>query len=284
MTQLLKGAQVVESMTARLTREVEELKARGVEPCLAILRVGEKPDQLSYERGATKRCAGLGIAVKSVALPEDAAQGQVLDAVKELNANGAVHGILLLQPLPKGLDGDAIRNAIDPRKDVDCIGDAALGAVFVGASGAFAPCTAQACIEICDHYGIELQGKRVVIVGRSLVVGKPAAMLFMARNATVTVCHSRTLDLPSVTREADILVVAMGRAKFIGASCAASGQTVIDVGINWDQEAGRLVGDVDFDAVEPLVDAITPVPGGTGAVTNCVLADHAVQAARRQQS
>ncbi len=280
MTQLLKGAQVVESMTARLTREVEELKARGVEPCLAILRVGEKPDQLSYERGATKRCAGLGIAVKSVALPEDAAQGQVLDAVKELNANGAVHGILLLQPLPKGLDGDAIRNAIDPRKDVDCIGDAALGAVFVGASGAFAPCTAQACIEICDHYGIELQGKRVVIVGRSLVVGKPAAMLFMARNATVTVCHSRTLDLPSVTRGADILVVAMGRAKFIGASCAANGQTVIDVGINWDEEAGRLVGDVDFDAVEPLVDAITPVPGGTGAVTNCVLADHVVQAAR----
>lgn len=281
MTQLLKGTQVAEGMSQRLAEEIEELKVAGTIPCLAILRVGEEPDQLSYERGATKRCAGLGIEVKSVALPQDAAQEGVLAAVQRLNEDAAVHGILLLQPLPKGLDGNAIRNAIDSRKDVDGIADGSLGGLFVGAQSAFAPCTAQACIEICDHYGIQLEGKRVVIVGRSLVVGKPAAMLFLARNATVTVCHSRTADLPAVAREADILVVAMGCARAIGAECAAAGQVVIDVGINWDARAGKLVGDVDFDAVEPIVDAITPVPGGVGAVTNCVLADHVVQAAKR---
>lgn len=281
MTTLLKGAQVVEDMAARIAKSVEELKARGVEPCLAFLRVGDKPDQISYMKGATKRCAGLGVATREVVLPEDATQEQTIAVVQGLNADDAVHGILLLQPLPKALDGDAVRNAIDVRKDVDCVGDAALGSVFIGDKDAFAPCTAQACIEICDHYGVELEGKNVVVIGRSLVVGKPVSMLLLGRNATVTICHSRTQDLSQIARRADVLVVAIGRAKSIGIDCVSPGQTVIDVGINWDESAGRLVGDVDFDAVEPVVDAITPVPGGTGAVTNCVLVDHVVTAASR---
>lgn len=281
MTTLLKGAQVVEDMAARIAKSVEELKARGVEPCLAFLRVGDKPDQISYMKGATKRCAGLGVATREVVLPEDATQEQTIAVVQGLNADDAVHGILLLQPLPKALDGDAVRNAIDVRKDVDCVGDAALGSVFIGDKDAFAPCTAQACIEICDHYGVELEGKNVVVIGRSLVVGKPVSMLLLGRNATVTICHSRTQDLSQIARRADVLVVAIGRAKSIGIDCVSPGQTVIDVGINWDESAGKLVGDVDFDAVEPVVDAITPVPGGTGAVTNCVLVDHVVTAASR---
>ena len=276
----LLGAEVVEGMTQRISAEVAQLKDAGIEPALAILRVGEAADQLSYERGATKRCESMGVKVVNAVLDQEASQEEVLEALEALNDDAAVHGILLLQPLPKHIDGNAIRNAIRFEKDVDGASDASLGGLFTGAAGAFAPCTAQACIEILDHYAIDISGKRAAVIGRSLVIGKPVSMLLLARNATVTMCHSRTDDLAGVVSDADIVIAAMGRAETIDASYLRAGQIVVDVGINWSEEKGKLVGDVAFDQAFDTVAAITPVPGGVGAVTNCVLVGNVVKAAK----
>lgn len=280
MAELLKGAPVAETIDRRSAEGVEKLAERGIVPALAVVRVGRRADDLAYERGAVKRCERVGVRVISAELPETVAQESVMEVIADLNSDTSVHGVLLLLPLPKQLDAEAVRAALLPSKDVDGITDGSLVGVFTGRGEGFSPCTAQACMEILDYYGYDLRGKRVTVIGRSLVVGKPVAMLLMAKNATVTVCHTRTVDLPSVARNAEILVCAAGKAKAVGADMTSQGQTVIDVGINFLD--GKMCGDADLETVEGIAAAITPVPGGVGTVTTSVLVNHVVEAAKRQ--
>lgn len=226
------------------------------------------------------RCEKAGVSVRRYLLPRDCAGEQLMGMLEEINADGSIHGCLLLRPLEdRGLE-EAACALLDPRKDVDGMTRASLAGVFARTGEGYPPCTAQACVELLDHYGVEPAGKRVAVVGRSLVVGRPLAMLLQARDATVTMCHSRTADLPSVCREAEILIAAAGSAGLIGPGCVSPGQIVLDVGVNAGPD-GALVGDVDFAAVEPVAGAVTPVPGGVGAVTAAVLAKHVVAAAER---
>ena len=281
MAELLKGAPVAKALTEQLVGRVAALKAAGVTPTLAIVRVGEREDDLSYERGATKRCAAVGIDLRMFVLPADCTQDELMAVIAEVNADEGIHGCLMFRPLPKTLDEDAACAALDPAKDVDCITEGSLFGVFANRAIGFPPCTAAACLELLDFYGYKLSGTEVTVVGRSLVIGKPVSMMLQACNATVTMCHTRTRDLAASCRRADILVVATGHIGTVGAAAVREGQTVIDVGINWDEAAGKLCGDVTFDEVEPVVAAITPVPGGVGSVTTAVLAKHVVEAAER---
>ena len=283
MARQLLGKEVNAALNERIKDQVRELKERGISPRLGIIRVGENPGDLSYERGAVKRCETLGVEYEKYVFPADVTQEELLKVIGELNREDTIHGVLLLRPLPKHLDQAVIENALDPAKDVDCMTDISASGVFTGKKIGFPPCTPQACMEILDHYGIDCTGKKAVVIGRSLVVGKPAAMMLLKRNATVTVCHTRTVDMPSVTRQADIIIVAAGRAGVIGPEYVKPGQVVIDVGINVNEE-GKLCGDVDYEAVESVVDAITPVPGGVGAVTTSVLIGHVVEAAVRKNA
>ena len=278
MATLLKGAQAAAAMNEKTAARAAALTARGIVPTLAVVRMGAREDDLSYERGVINRCAKVGVAVKPYLLEADASQAQLLAVVEEINQDPGIHGCLIFRPLPAQVDDKAVRAALAPEKDVDGITDASLAGVFTGSGVGYPPCTAQACVEILDFYGIPLEGKRVTVVGRSLVVGKPAAMLLDRKNATVTICNSRTRNLPEICRQADVLVVAMGKRGAIGGDCLAPGQTVVDVGIHTD-ENGKLCGDVRFAEAEPVVAAITPVPGGVGAMTTSVLAAHVVEAA-----
>ena len=282
MAKLLLGLPVADALTEALSQRVEELAKRGVTPTLAIVRVGERDDDLSYERGALKRCAKVGIAVRQFVLPADCSQEELMAVIDKVNTDATINGCLMFRPLPKTLDEAAACAALDPAKDVDCITEGSLYGVFANRPIGFAPCTAEACIEVLDHYGYDLTGARVTVVGRSLVIGKPVSMMLQARNATVTMCHTRTRDLAAECRDAEILVVAAGHIGTVGADAVAPGQVVIDVGINWDDTAGKLCGDVAFDEVEPRVGAITPVPRGVGSVTTAVLAKHVIVAAERQ--
>lgn len=280
MAKQLLGKEVTASLNERIKAQVAELQAKGVNPTLGIIRVGENPSDISYEKGATKRCETLGVACEKILLPEDVTQEELLAVIDKVNKDTKIHGVLLFRPLPKHLNQAVIENALDPAKDVDCMTDGSMSGVFTGKKVGFPPCTPQACMEILDHYGIDCTGKKAVVIGRSLVVGKPAAMMLIKKNATVTVCHTRTVDMPSVSREADIIIVAAGRAGVVGAEYVKPGQIIIDVGINMNAE-GKLCGDVDYAAVEPIVEAITPVPGGVGSVTTSVLVGHVVEAAAR---
>ena len=279
MAEILRGAPVVEALNAAMTQEVESLKRRKVIPTLAIVRVGERQNDIGYERNAVKRCEKTGVQVKQVLLPGDCSENALIAVLGELNADEKVHGVLMFRPLPKYMNDDKVRNALAPEKDVDGITDLSLAGVFAGAAG-FPPCTAQACIEILDHYGIDPKGEKAVVVGRSLVVGKPVAMMLLARHATVTVCHTHTVDMPAVCQSGKILIVSAGRAKIVDKSYLAPGQVVIDVGINV-LEDGSMCGDVDFVEAQDIVHAITPVPGGVGTVTTSVLVKHVVQAAKK---
>ena len=281
MAKQLLGKEVTAALNERIKADVAALKEKGVTPTLGIIRVGERPDDLSYERGATKRCETLGVEYKKYLLPEDVSQDELLKVIDEVNKDDNIHGVLMFRPLPKHINQSVVENALSAEKDVDCQTDASLGGVFTGKQIGFPPCTPQACMEILDHYGIDCTGKKAVVIGRSLVVGKPAAMMLIKKNATVTVCHTRTKDMPSVTREAEILIVAAGRAGVVGKDYVSPGQVVIDVGINVNAE-GKLCGDVAYDEVEPIVEAITPVPGGVGSVTTSVLVGHVVEAAKRK--
>lgn len=276
---VIKGAQVVEAMGGRITKQVEELKNAGVEPCLAILRVGEDGSQIAYERGARNRLDKYGIKCETTALDIDVSQEDFEKAFRGLNEDAAVHGILILQPLPKSLSIESIKNEINPLKDVDAISPMTLYRVFAWDKQAFAPCTAEGVIEILDSIGTQYRGKKCVIVGCSLVVGRPLGMLLLARDATVTYCHEFTVDVPKEARDADILISAAGVPKLIGAGHVNENMTVVDVGINVGAD-GKMCGDVDFDAVKDIVANITPVPGGAGSVTTSVLADHVVRAAK----
>ena len=284
MAKLLLGLPVADALTEELTHKVADLAERGITPTLAIVRVGERDDDLSYERGALKRCVKVGIAVRQFVLPADCSQDELMAVINEVNTDAAINGCLMFRPLPKTLDEAAACAALDPAKDVDCITEGSLFGVFANRPMGFPPCTAQAVIEILDHYGYELSGARVSVVGRSLVIGKPVSMMLQARNATVTMCHTKTVDVDEKTKAADILVVAAGHIGTVGADAVAPGQVVIDVGINWNESLGKLCGDVSFDEVEPIVAAITPVPRGVGSVTTAILAEHVVTAAERKMA
>ncbi len=281
MADLLLGKPVADAMAADIIARAKALTASGKQPTLAIVRVGERPDDLTYERSAMKRADACGIAVKQFVLPVGASTDDVLAAVAAVNSDDSIHGCLLFRPLPEGIDEQTVCNALDPAKDIDGITRGSLATLLAGTGEGFAPCTAAACIDILDHYGINPQGKKAVVLGRSLVIGKPVALMLLARNATVTVCHSRTQDLVSAVRDADIVVCATGRARAYGADLFAPGQTVLDVGINFDDE-GNLCGDADFDAVESVVSAITPVPRGVGSVTTVAMLRNVVIAAERR--
>ena len=280
MATILKGAPVVAAMNEANAARCAALKARGVTPTLAVVRVGARPDDLSYEKGVLTRCGKVGVEVKQFLLPENAVQEQLLEVIAQVNADPAIHGCLLFRPLPKQFDDRTIRAALAPEKDIDGITDGSLAGVFTNSAIGYPPCTAQACLEILRYYQVPLSGKRAVVVGRSLVVGKPAAMMLDRENATVTLCNSRTQNLPALCQEADVVVVAMGKQGAIGGEHLRAGQIVVDVGIHVNGE-GRLCGDVRFDEAEPLVEAVTPVPGGVGTVTTSVLVGHVVEAAEK---
>lgn len=280
MAEHWKGAPVAQALTERLIVKANQLKVQGIVPTLSIVRVGERPEDLSYERGALKRCEKVGIRVRQFTLPEESSHGDLMAVIEQINADREIHGCLLFRPLPPQIDEAAICAALDPAKDVDGITAGSLASVFTGGGAGYPPCTAQACMEILNYYGCDLTGKRAVVVGRSLVVGKPLSMLLLGKNATVTLCHTRTADLAAECRRAEVLIAAAGRANMIGRDHLAPGQLVLDVGINVD-ENGNLVGDVDFAAADEIVGAVTPVPGGVGAVTTSVLAAHVLQAAEQ---
>ena len=282
MAEILKGAPVAAALSEELITRAETLKQAGTVPTLAILRVGERPDDISYETGTMKRCDKIGIAVKRFLLPEDCTKEQILDTIRRINGDSSIHGCLMFRPLPDKDMEDAACALLAAEKDVDGMTSGSLASVFTGKGAGFPPCTAQACIEMLDHYGYALKGKRVTVIGRSLVIGKPVAMMLQQRHATVTMCHTRTVDMPSVCRGAEIVIAAAGKAGVVDKAFATPGQVVVDVGINVD-ENGKLCGDVKFDEVEPAVAAITPVPGGVGAVTTAVLAKHVIEAAEKAQ-
>ena len=280
MARILKGAPVVAAMNEANAARCAALQARGIRPTLAVVRVGSREDDLSYEKGVLTRCGKVGVEVRQFLLPADAAQAQLLEVIGQINADPAIHGCLLFRPLPAQFDDRTIRAALAPEKDIDGITDGSLAGVFTNTAIGYPPCTAQACLEILKYYQIPLSGRRAVVVGRSLVVGKPAAMMLDRENATVTLCNSRTQDMPALCREADIVVVAMGKAGAIDAGCLRAGQVVVDVGIHVNAE-GKLCGDVQYAEAEPVVEAITPVPGGVGTVTTSVLVGHVVEAAEK---
>ena len=283
MATILKGAEVVSALNERIRAEADALKAGGMTPALAVVRVGERADDIAYERGILKRAESVGVTVRLFALPETATERELLDTIRLINESDDIHGCLIFRPLPKGIDDEKIRAALLPEKDVDGITDGSLAGVFAGTKRGFPPCTAAACIEMLDYYQIPTEGRRAVVIGRSLVIGKPVAMMLLQKNATVTICHTRTKNMPEVTRQAEILIVAAGRAGVVGADYVSPEQTVLDVGINFTAE-GKMVGDADYSAVEPVVGAITPVPGGVGTVTTSVLMAHVVEAARRAKA
>ena len=289
MAKQLLGKEVNEALVAALQGRTAALKEKGVQPTLGIIRLGENPSDLSYEKGATKRAEEVGVAVKNYILPETATKEEVLKVIDEVNADASVHGVLMFRPLPKHLkaEQDEICNRLAPCKDVDSMTHMSNAGVFEGQDLGYAPCTPAACMEILDHYGIDCKGKSAVVIGRSLVVGKPAAMMLLGKNATVTVCHTKTVDTAAVCREADIIVSAAGVLGSLTKEFVRPGQIVIDVSMNWNPEKitskgrGGMSGDAVYEEVEPIVEAITPVPGGVGAVTTTVLMKHVVEAAEK---
>ena len=289
MAKRLLGKEVNEALVASLQARTAALREKGVVPTLGIIRLGENPSDLSYEKGATKRAEEVGVAVKNYILPETASKEEVLAVIDQVNADDSVHGVLMFRPLPKHLkaDQDEICNRLAPKKDVDSMTHMSNAGVFEGQALGYAPCTPAACMEILDHYGIDCKGKNAVVIGRSLVVGKPAAMMLMAKNATVTVCHTRTVNTAEICRNADIIISAAGVLNSLTKDFVRPGQVVIDVSMNWNPEKitakgkGGMSGDCVFEDVEPIVDAITPVPGGVGAVTTSVLMKHVVEAAEK---
>ena len=281
MAKILKGAPVAERICEELRPRVLFLKERGVVPCLAIVRMGENAGDLAYESAAKRRCDSLGLQLLVFVLPENAANEELLSVIDGINKDDSIHACLIMRPFPPHINEDEVCEFLNIHKDVDCVTSYSLSRVFSGYGQGFFPCTAESCMAILDHYGYELSGARVAVIGRSLVIGRPVSIMLQDRDATVTMCHTKTKNLPKVCRNKDILIVAAGCAGVIDESFVNENQIVIDVGINGD-ENGNIVGDVNFAAVENHVSAITPVPGGVGSVTASILAKHVIEAAERQ--
>lgn len=279
---LLKGKPVADQIKEEIIKAVEECKTSGRStPKLAILRVGERPDDVAYESRVLKNCAELGIAAEVAEVDNNISMVDFLEVLNRLNNDPGIHGILVFRPLPEQLDMEAVSRTIRPDKDIDCMSPVNAEKIFTGDPGGIPPCTPEAVIEILKYYGYDLTGKNVVIINRSMVLGRPLSMLFLAENSTVTICHSKTKNLPKVTGGADIVVTGAGKAKLFGKEYFTSDSVVIDVGINTDN--GNLCGDVDFDSVSDFVSAITPVPGGVGTVTSMILLRHVIKAMESMQ-
>ena len=275
--EILKGLPVANAINEKIMGELKDWN--GKLPHLAIVRVGERPDDCSYERGASKKMEKVVMEYSIHTFPEDIDNDTFQKEFDKINKNPEIDGILLLRPLPKHLDEKAIENRIDPRKDLDGISPMNLAKVYAGDESGYAPCTAEAVVEMLDFANVNLKGARVTVVGRSLVIGKPVSMLLMKKNATVTVCHTKTVDMPGTCKQAEVLVAAAGVAKMIDKTYVADNAVVIDVGINVDEQ-GNLCGDVNFDDITETASVATPVPGGVGSVTTSVLAKHLLKAAK----
>lgn len=280
MAQILNGREVVDAINEKLRAEVSFLKEKGVTPTLGIIRVGDKVEDISYEKGAIKCAESIGVDVKKYLFKESITQEQLLNVMAAINLDLTVHGVILFRPLPQHIDDNTIRKALLACKDVDGITDQSMAGVYTGTDLGYPPCTPRACIEILDHYGIDITGKKVVVIGRSLVVGRPAAMMVLERNGTPIICHTKTENMKEICKSADVLIVSAGQAKTIGADYLNENQVIIDVGINMADD-GKLCGDVDFQAAENIVKAITPVPGGVGRVTTSLLMMHVIDAAKK---
>ncbi len=279
MAEILDGRKVANFKKAAIVRDVERMKAEGINPRLEIMLAGKKEDAVAYVRSAEKALAGCGIECGVNSYPENISQQEFIESMNELNKAPRVHGILIMRPLPPHIDWKTVENSIAPEKDVDGISPENLAGVFQGRKDVFHPCTAQAVMDVLDYYQVVTGGRRAVVLGRSLVVGKPVSMMLLGENATVTICHSKTVDLPAETAQADILVAAAGIPRLVKQFHVKDGAVVVDVGINLVD--GKLVGDVDFDSVAPKAGMITPVPGGVGTVTTTILMEHVVAAAKK---
>ncbi|MGE5630843.1 MAG: bifunctional 5,10-methylenetetrahydrofolate dehydrogenase/5,10-methenyltetrahydrofolate cyclohydrolase [Caulobacteraceae bacterium] len=277
---VLDCRETAKSIKVELAQAVRTLADNGIKPKLGILRVGNKPSDIAYEKGILKNCDALGIKAEVFELPADILYEHFVRKLEELNNDAGTHGILIFRPLPGLIDEDKIKNIIKPGKDVDCMGPINLARVFEGDEGGFAPCTPSAVMEIIKYFGIDISGRETVVIGRSMVVGKPLSMMLLKENATVTICHSRTRNIKEIASRADVVVAALGKPRSIGADYIKPGAVVIDVGINECPEGG-ICGDVDFEQVKDIASMITPVPGGVGAVTTLMLLKHVVQAAER---
>ena len=274
-----RGKPVSDGMLSDLSSRVEKLKKKGILPKLAVLRVGERPEDLAYERGIVKRFSAANAEVEVSAFPEDVSQKTLEEAVEAWNARNDVHGILVFRPLPKHLNEEKLFRILSPEKDVDCMTPENALHVYYGDGKGFFPCTPQAVIEMIDAYGYDVCGKNIAVVGRSKVVGKPLAMMLIARHATVTVCHTRTKNLEEICRRADMIVACAGSARMIGPAHVRPETVLIDVGINADGDG--ICGDADYERISGIVSVITPVPGGVGSVTTSVLLKHVVESAER---
>ncbi|MEG1559266.1 MAG: bifunctional 5,10-methylenetetrahydrofolate dehydrogenase/5,10-methenyltetrahydrofolate cyclohydrolase [Clostridia bacterium] len=278
MAEILTGAPVIKDVKESVNKRARHLMANGINPKMSIIRVGNNPDDCWYEKSIIKFCKETDILTNRIELSEDAPENELIDAIHSVNDDPNVHGLMLFRPLPKHINDNKVRMEISPSKDIDGITDASVAGVFVGKGIGFSPCTAAACVKLLKFYHIPIAGKHIVIIGRSLVVGKPLSMMLLNENATITICHSKTLDIENICNRADILISAVGKKHLVNAKFFNDRQVVIDVGFNPDTD-GRFVGDVDFIEAERFVKAITPVPGGVGGITTCILAEHTVTAA-----
>lgn len=283
MAKRLSGREVADELTGKSAARAQVLRQQGIIPTLAIVRMGERPGDLAYERGAVKRAEKTGIEVKRFALDAEIPQEELLEIVDRLNEDESIDGVLMLRPFPVRVDEALVCERLSPAKDMDGITSGSMAGVFMDTGRGYPPCTAEACLAILDHYGIDLKGRKVTVMGRSLVIGKPVAMMALRRNATVTMLHSRTTkeDFARAGSGADVVIAAIGRARMIGADKLGEEQIILDVGINVDEE-GRLCGDVDYDEAEQKAAMITPVPGGVGSVTTAILMRHVLDAAERR--
>lgn len=272
---ILKGKPVADQIKENIQQKVSQYEEQGICPKLAILRVGERPDDIAYESRVIKNCENVGIEAQVINVDHNTDMVNFMIALEKLNTDEKVHGILVFRPLPSQLDEDEICRRINPLKDVDCMNPVNTEKVFTGDQQGFAPCTPEAVIEILKYYEYDLTGKNVVIVNRSMVLGKPLAMLFLAENATVTICHSKTKNLAQTMKNADIVVTGIGKGNFFGAEYVSKEATIIDVGINFVE--GKMCGDMNYQHVENVVAAITPVPGGVGIVTSMILLGHVIK-------
>lgn len=279
MTTLLKGKPIADLLTEKLARMSDELKIRNIIPTLATVMIGGDPSDLAYERGLKNRATKVGGEVRSITLSENTTTAEVVATIQKLNEDENIHGILIFRPMPAHIDDEIVRNTVVKDKDIDGVSDMAMASVYANSKNGYAPCTAEACVEILRNH-TDLQGKNVVVIGRSLVIGKPVAMMLLQENSTVTICHSRTENLHGIASKADILITALGKPEMIDASYTNGDQIIIDVGINFTEE-GKMVGDVDFANVDGKVKVITPVPGGVGAVTSTILWKHVIESAMK---
>ncbi len=277
MAKRLEGKPVVQFLRDDIKQRVERLGERGVTPTILVIRVGEREDDIAYERGILKNCERLGIRSRLLQLSAKITMEKVVEKIEAANKDEDIHGIMIFRPLPEHIDSEVLSKVISPTKDIDCMSPINLEKVFEGNSKGFSPCTPKAVIELLKYYDIPLKGANVVVVGRSLVVGKPLAMLLLDENATITICHSRTKEMTAITAKADIVVAAIGKAKFMSEEYFSSESIVVDVGIN-DAGNGKICGDVDFDEVIDKVKALTPAVGGIGTITTTILLSHVVLA------